>query len=163
MSFLNPNDVPSSRLATLYCHVGGHRYGMLNAKDFEAKANVSLADVPILGKTIKGKKPNGLEIKIKMTLYKCSDMFDKLVEEYKNTGVLPTFIAEVASADPATSIGMSTKNYYECIIDGDVLLSAFDADGDFIEQEIECYAMDYSSPNKYNEPEYMSNVEQKKV
>lgn len=26
----------------------------LNAKDFEAKANVSLADVPILGKTIKG-------------------------------------------------------------------------------------------------------------
>ena len=56
------------------------------------------------------------------------------------------------------------KNYYECIIDGDVLLSSFDADGDFIEQDIECYAMDYASSakNKYKTPDYMTNVEQKK-
>ena len=66
--FMNTNDAPSSKLATLYCTVGGRRYAMLNAKNFEAKANVSLADVPILGKTIKGKKPSGLEIKIKMTI-----------------------------------------------------------------------------------------------
>ena len=71
--FMNTNDAPSSKLATLYCTVGGRRYAMLNAKNFEAKANVSLADVPILGKTIKGKKPSGLEIKIKMTLYKCTE------------------------------------------------------------------------------------------
>ena len=46
--FMNTNDAPSSKLATLYCTVGGRRYAMLNAKNFEAKANVSLADVPIL-------------------------------------------------------------------------------------------------------------------
>ena len=80
--FMNTNDAPSSKLATLYCTVGGRRYAMLNAKNFEAKANVSLADVPILGKTIKGKKPSGLEIKIKMTLYKCTEAFDRLVEMF---------------------------------------------------------------------------------
>ena len=38
------------------------------------------------------------------------------------------------------------------------------ADGDFIEQDIECYAMDYASSakNKYKTPDYMTNVEQKK-
>ena len=42
--------------------------------------------------------------------------------------------------------------------------SSFDADGDFIEQDIECYAMDYASSakNKYKTPDYMTNVEQKK-
>ena len=38
MNFMNQNDAPSSKLATLYCTVGGRRYAMLNAKDFEAKA-----------------------------------------------------------------------------------------------------------------------------
>lgn len=118
--FMNTNDAPSSKLATLYCTVGGRRYAMLNAKNFEAKANVSLADVPILGKTIKGKKPSGLEIKIKMTLYKCTEAFDRLVEEYKNTGMLPTFEAEVESNDPATSMGASGKTYHQCMIEGDV-------------------------------------------
>ena len=113
--FMNTNDAPSSKLATLYCTVGGRRYAMLNAKNFEAKANVSLADVPILGKTIKGKKPSGLEIKIKMTLYKCTEAFDRLVEEYKNTGMLPTFEAEVESNDPATSMGASGKTYHQCM------------------------------------------------
>ena len=122
---------------------------------FEAKANVSLADVPILGKTIKGKKPSGLEIKIKMTLYKCTEAFDRLVEEYKNTGMLPTFEAEVESNDPATSMGASGKTYHQCMIEGDVLLSSFDADGDFIEQDIEAYAMDYSKDSEYKEPAYM--------
>ena len=134
--FMNTNDAPSSKLATLYCTVGGRRYAMLNAKNFEAKANVSLADV-------------------KMTLYKCTEAFDRLVEEYKNTGMLPTFEAEVESNDPATSMGASGKTYHQCMIEGDVLLSSFDADGDFIEQDIEAYAMDYSKDSEYKEPAYM--------
>ena len=152
---LNPKDVPSSKLATLFVTIGNRRYTMLNAKNFEATASVSNADVPRLGCMIMGKKTNGLEIKLSFTVYKCSEMFDDLVETYKNTGVLPTFEAQVTSEDGQTSIGRSTKIYKDCIIDGDVLLSMFDADGEFVEQDIEAYAMDYSSAEKYTEPEYM--------
>ena len=152
---LNPKDVPSSKLATLFVTIGNRRYTMLNAKNFEAVASVSNADVPRLGCMIMGKKTNGLEIKLSFTVYKCSETFDDLVETYKNTGVLPTFEAQVTSEDGQTSIGRSTKIYKDCIIDGDVLLSMFDADGEFVEQDIEAYAMDYSSAEKYTEPEYM--------
>lgn len=155
MAFLNPSDVPSSKLATFYVTIGDRRYSMLNAKNFEAKATVSNANVPRLGCMITGKKPNGLEIKLTFTVYKCSEMFDNIIEQYKKTGVLPTFEAQVTSEDGATTIGKSAKVYKDCVIDGDVLLSMFDADGEFVEQTIEAYAMDYATSEKYTEPDYM--------
>lgn len=153
--FFNAQDAPRTNEAEIFCTVGARRYTMLNAKNCEAKANISLSDVKRLGTPITGKKPNGLEVKLKMVVYKCSEMFDDLVTTYKDTGNLPTFEVQVTSNDPSTSMGRSTKTYYDCIIEGDVLLSLADADGDFIEQTIEAYAMDYSSDEKYKEPSYM--------
>lgn len=153
--YLNPQDVPSAKLAELFCTIDGRRYSMLNAKSFEATASIENADVPRLGSMITGKKPTGMEVKISMTVYKCSPMFDKVVENFKNTGVMPTFECQVTSSDDATSIGKDTKIYTDCVIDGDVLLSMFDAEGEFIEQEIEAYAMDYKTKDRYKEPDYM--------
>ena len=153
--YLNPQDVPSTKLAEIFATIKGKRLSLLNGKDFEANARVETADVPILGKIVKGKKATGMEISLKMTIYKCSEAFDELIEEFKNTGALPTFDIQTTNHDPATSIGRSTKIYNDCVIDGDVLLSMFDADGEFIEQEIECFAMDYSRPEKYTAPAYM--------
>lgn len=82
-------------------------------------------------------------------------MFDNLIETYKNTGVLPRFECQVTQEDKASNIGRSTKVYKDCIIDGDILLSMFDADGEFIEQDVEAFAMDFESPEKYTEPDYM--------
>lgn len=154
-TFLNPQDVPSAKMAELFCTIGDRRYSMLNAKNFEAVASVSLGDVPRLGSPITGKKATGLEVKVTMTVYKCSPMFDDLIETYKNTGVLPTFECQETSSDTATSIGKDTKIYKDCVIDGDVLLSMFDAEGEFIEQEITAFAMDYDTKDKYTEPDYM--------
>ena len=153
--WFNPQDAASAKLAEFYCTINGRRYSMLNAKNFEAKASVSTADVPRLGATITGKKANGLEVKLSFTVYKCSPMFDDMIETFKDTGVLPTFECQVTSEDLATKIGRDTKIYTNCVIDGDVLLSMFDADGEFIEQEIEAYAMDFTSKDKYKEPDYM--------
>lgn len=155
MAYLNPQDVPSAKLAELFCTIGDRRYSMLNAKNFEAIASVSNADVPRLGAMITGKKPNGLEVKLSFTVYKCSPMFDEIIQNYKDTGVLPTFDCQVTSEDGATTIGRDTKIYYDCVLDGDVLLSMFDAEGEFIEQEIEAFAMDYTSVEAYSEPSYM--------
>ena len=128
---------------------------MLNAKNFEAKASISLADVKTLVNIITQKKPSGLEIKLSFTVYKCSEMFDNLITKYKNTGKLPRFECQVTQEDKSSNIGRSTKIYKDCIIDGDVLLSMFDADGEFIEQEIEAFAMDFETAEKYKTPKYM--------
>lgn len=154
-TYFKADDAQSARQAEFFCTIGNRRYSMLNAKNLEATASVSLADVKTLGKLITQKKPNGLEVKLSFTVYKCSEMFDNLIEEYKNTGVLPRFECQVTQEDKASNIGRSTKIYKDCIIDGDILLSMFDADGEFIEQDIEAFAMDFESPEKYTEPDYM--------
>lgn len=149
------NDAPSAKLATAFVTIGDRRYSMLMAKDFEASMNVETKEVPTLGRTIKGVKPVGATIKFKMTVYHCTEIFDEVVEKYKNTGLMPTFDIQVTSEDPASSIGRSTKIFTDCILDGDVLLSMFDADGEFVEQSIEGYAQDFSRPEKYTNPTYM--------
>lgn len=153
--YMPANDAPSAKLATCFVTIGDKRYSMLMAKDFEANMNVETKEVPTLGRTIKGVKPVGGTIKWKMTVYHCTEIFDEVVETYKNTGLMPNIDIQVSSEDPATSIGRSTKVYTGCIIDGDVLLSMFDADGEFIEQSIEGYAQDFSRPEKYTNPTYM--------
>lgn len=151
----DPQDASVAKFATFYCTIGDRRYEMLNAKNFEAKANVETADVLRLGSVIKGKKAVGLEVKLSFTVYKVSEMFDELIEQFKNNGYMPEFECQVTNEDPATNIGRSTKTYHNCVIDGEVLLSMFDADGDFIEQDIEAYALDFERPEKYTEPLYM--------
>ena len=154
-TYFKADDAQSARQAEFFCTIDNRRYSMMNAKNFEAKASVSLADVKTLGTLITQKKPNGLEVKLSFTVYKCSPMFDNLIETYKNTGVLPRFECQVTQEDKASKIGRDTKVYKDCIIDGEILLSMFDADGEFIEQDIEAYAMDFESPEKYTEPSYM--------
>ncbi len=153
--WFNADDAQSAREAEFFCTVGDRRYTMLNAKNFEAKANISLADVKTLGTLITQKKPKGLEVKLSFTVYKCSPMFDDLVKTYKDTGKLPRFECQVTQEDGASNCGRDTKIYKDCIISGDVLLSMFDADGEFIEQDIEAFAMDFESPEEYTEPSYM--------
>lgn len=154
-TFFDPQDAPSARQATCFVTIGDRRYTMMNAKNFEAKAAVATAEVPRLGSLINGRKATGMELSFKMTVYKCSDMFDEVIEEYKRTGILPTFDIQVASSDGATCIGTSRKIYRGCVISGDVLLSMFDVKGEFIEQTIEGYAMDFDTESKYQNPGYM--------
>lgn len=154
-NYMPANDAPSAKLATAFVTIGTNRYAMLMAKEFEANFSVETAEVPTLGRIVKGVKPVGATIKWSMTVYKCTEIFDEVVESYKNTGLMPTIDIQVTSEDPATSIGRSTKVYTDCIIDGDVLLSMFDADGEFIEQSIEGYAQDFERPEKYTNPSYM--------
>lgn len=108
-AYMPANDAPSAKLATCFVTKGDNRYAMLMAKDFEAKANLESVKVPALGRTVNGYKSGTMDIKFSMTIYHCTEIFDEIIEEFKNTGVMPTFDIQVTNEDPATSVGKSTK------------------------------------------------------
>lgn len=153
--YFDTQDAPGTKFGTAYVTIDNKRYSFFNAKNCKVNANIQTKEVPVLGRVVKGRKALGMEIKITMTVYKCSEHFDDIVMQFKKTGVMPTFDLQVTSEDPATSMGRSSKIYKKCVIDGDVLLSMMDSDGDFIEQEITAYANDYTSAAKYTAPSYM--------
>lgn len=152
---MNTNDAPVAKFAEVFVTLNDRRYAMLMCKEFEGKANISNQDVPRMGSVIMGKKPTTVEISFTMTIYKCTEIFDSVLDEFIKTGVMPTLTIQTSNEDPATSVGRSTKVYNDCVLDGDVLLSLAGSEDDFIEQEISGYAGGYTRPEKFSNPSYM--------
>lgn len=152
---MNTNDAPVAKFAEVFVTLNDRRYAMLMCKEFEGKANISNQDVPRMGSVIMGKKPTTVEISFTMTIYKCTEIFDSVLDEFIKTGVMPTLTIQTSNEDPATSVGRSTKVYNDCVLDGDVLLSLAGSEDDFIEQEINGYAGGYTRPEKFSNPSYM--------
>lgn len=144
--------VPSANQAEIFVTLNGNRHSMAMARSFEAKLSIKTEPVPMLGRMIDGRKAQKAEGKFKMTIYKCTPIFDEICETFKNTGVLPYFDIQVTNEDFTTTIGRDTKIYKDCLIDGEVLLNMVSDEGDFIEQEIEGYYSDYEAVEKYTKP-----------
>lgn len=150
------DDAIAANFAEVFFTVNNRRYNMLSCKNFEGTVNIETKEVLRLGTLVKGHKPGLVTISFKMTIYKCTEILDDIIEQYIKTGVMPRFQIQTSNEDPAAaSVGRSTKVYNDCILDGDVLASLANAEGNFIEQEISGYAESYTRPEKFTNPSYM--------
>lgn len=152
---MNTKDAPVAKYAEVFVTVEDKRYKMLMCKDFKAETEISTQDVPRMGSTIVGKKATSATISFTMTIYKCTEIFDDIVDKFISTGVMPTFDIQVSNEDPSTSIGRTSKVYNDCTLDGNVLMSLAGSEDDFIEQEISGFAGGYTRPEKVTNPSYM--------
>ena len=152
---MNTQDAVSANHAECFVTLKGKRYSMLMAKEFEGKASLTTKEVYRLGNPVVGHKPQTVALAFSMTIYKCTEIFDEVIDEFIKTGVMPTFDIQTSNDDPATSVGRSTKIYNGCVLDGDVLLSMFNAEGEFVEQTIEGYCDSVTRPEKHKNPSYM--------
>lgn len=152
---MNTQDAVSANFAECFVTLKGTRYSMLMAKEFEGKASLNTKEIYRLGNPVVGHKPQTVALAFSMTIYKCTEIFDEVIEEFIKTGVMPTFDIQTSNDDPATSVGRSTKIYNGCVLDGDVLLSMFNAEGEFVEQTIEGYCDGITRAEKYTNPAYM--------
>ena len=152
---MNTQDAVSANFAECFVTLNGKRYSMLMAKEFEGKATPNTKEVYRLGNVVVGHKVQTVVLAFSMTVYKCTEIFDDVMDEFIQTGVMPTFDIQVSNEDPASSVGRSTKIYNGCVLDGDLLLSMFNAEGEFIEQTIEGFCDSVTRPEKYTNPSYM--------
>lgn len=154
-AMMNAGDAISAHRAECFVTLNGIRHSMLMARNFKGEARINTREVPRLGNIVIGHKADTLVLAFSMTIYKCTEIFDDVIEEFIRTGVMPTFTIQTSNDDQASSVGRSTKIYNGCVLDGDVLLSMFDDEGDFVEQDIEGFCDSFSRPEKYINPTYM--------
>jgi hypothetical protein len=147
---MQAKDVINARLASAYITVNGERYLLFQAKKLEAKYEKTKSEVDILGRVSKGHKATGGNGTGSMTIYYNTSRFTKMLKDYKDTGEDIYFDMQVTSSDPTSDAGEQTVILKDCNLDSAVI-AAFDASGDWLEQDVDFTFEDWELPTEYTD------------
>lgn len=153
-NYMNAKDAVSGSLAKCFVTIDGNRYEFLQLKNFESNFNINIAEVPILGKIMKGHKATGGTGEWSGTAYYNQSIMRDLMVRYKTTGVFPYFDIQVTNEDPSTDLGRQTIILKDCLFEGGIL-AKFDADAEFLDEEIKGTFDDFEMPEKFKTIERM--------
>lgn len=147
---MHAKDAVSAKLAKCYVTTpDGKRYNMMNLINFEAKYEMKTAEVPLLGRPSAGNKITGYTGTFSGTLHFNSSIFRDMFFKFQNTGEATYFEIQVENSDPTTSVGTQTTIYRDCLITSGII-SKFDADGEYLDEEIEGTFETADNPQKFN-------------
>lgn len=146
---LKAGDTVSAKLAECYVTIGDNRYNFMQAINLEAKIEKIKTEVPILGQTGKGNKSIGWKGTGSATFHYNTSIFRELLLEFKDTGKDIYFEIQVTNDDASSSVGRQTVVLIGCNIDGGIL-TKFDADSEYLEEEIDFTFEDFKIPEKFS-------------
>ena len=148
-SIMAAKDTISAKLAECYVTIGGNRYNFMQAINLEAKFEKTKTEVPILGKTGKGNKSTGWKGTGSATFHYNTSIFREMMYNFKNTGEDVYFEIQITNDDPTSSVGSQTVSLIDCNIDGGIL-AKFDADGEYLDEDMDFTFEDFEMPQKFN-------------
>lgn len=146
---MNAKDAISASLAECFVTINGRRYNFMQAINLEANFEKEKAEVPILGKTGKGNKTTGWKGTGSATFHYNTSVFRELMLKYKNTGEDVYFDIQVTNEDATSSVGRQTVILKDCNMDGGIL-TKFDADAEYLDEEMDFTFEDFEIPEKFN-------------
>ena len=144
------SDAISAKLAECFITIKGRRYNFGNIIDFEAPIEKNKVEVPILGKLMTSHKTVGMSGTFTGTMHYNQSIFRQLLIDYKNTGVDTYFEIQITNEDPQNELGRQTLVFKQCNLDGG-MLTKFDADGQYLEEDIDGTYEDFTMPEKFKE------------
>ncbi len=149
-AIMKGSDAISAKLAECFITIKGRRYNFGNIIDFEAPIEKNKVEVPILGKLMTSHKTVGMSGTFTGTMHYNQSIFRQLLIDYKNTGVDTYFEIQITNEDPQTELGRQTLVLKQCNLDGG-MLTKFDADGEYLEEDIDGTFEDFTMPEKFKE------------
>lgn len=135
-------------LAECFFTIDGNRYLFMQLVNFEAKWNINIAEIPILGKVGKGHKPAGGSGEWSGTAHYNQSIMRELALRYKNTGEITYFDIQVTNEDPSASIGRQTVVLRDCLSESNIL-AKFDVDADYLDEELSGTFEDWDMPERF--------------
>lgn len=150
MAAMHARDAISASLAECYAIIGSRRYNFMQAINLEANFEKQKTEVPILGKTGKGHKSTGWVGSGNATFHYNTSIFREMMYHYKETGEDMYFDIQITNHDPTSSVGQQTVILKDCNIDGGIL-AKFDADAEYLDEDMDFTFEDWEMPQKFNE------------
>ena len=146
---MNAKDTISASLAECFVTIEGNRYNFMQAINLEATFEKNKSEVPILGKTGKGNKATGWTGSGSATFHYNTSVFRELAYRYKQTGEDVYFDIQVTNFDPTSAVGRQTVILKDCNLDGG-LLAKFDADAEYLDEDMDFTFEDFEIPEKFS-------------
>lgn len=147
-NIMNAKDTVSASLAECYVTIDENRYNFMQAINLEAKIEKTKTEVPILGKTGKGNKSTGWKGTGNATFHYNTSIFRNLLKQYKEYGEDIYFDIQITNEDPTSAVGRQTVILKDCNMDGGIL-AKFDADGEYLDEEIDFTFEDFEMPETF--------------
>lgn len=148
-------DVISAKLATAYLKVGTKRYLLFQAKKLEATVDKDKKELGILGHMLKGNKAISAKGSGTLEIYKNTNLFDEMIQQFVDTGVDTYFDLQVINEDPTSSAGRRSITLTDCNIDS-ATVANFDVDGDWLSDSIKFTFEGMRIAKKFNELDGMN-------
>lgn len=145
---MNEGGVVSAQRAECYITIEDKRYNFMQLISFEATVEKTKSAVPILGKTGKVHKATGWEGSFSGTAHYNQSIFRDLLRRYKETGEDIYFDIQVTNEDPTSLVGRQTVILKGCNLNGGTL-TKFDADGEYLDEDIEGDFSDFEIPEQF--------------
>lgn len=142
-------DGVAASLAECFITIKGNRYNFMQMIDFESRFEKTKTQLPILGKTGKGNMATGWNGVFTGTAHYNQSIMRELMLEYKDTGEDIYFEIQVSNEDPTSSVGRQTVIHTGCNLDSGTL-AKFDADGDYLTEDVNGTFDDFLMPQKFN-------------
>ena len=146
---MKAKDAMSAKLAECFATIGNNRYNFMQAINFEASFEKTKSEVPILGKTGTGNKSTGWKGTGSATFHYNTSIFREMMLKFKETGEDIYFEIQVTNEDPTSSAGRQTVVFVDCNIDGGIL-AKFDADGEYLDEDMDFTFEDFKMPETFN-------------
>lgn len=146
---MRAQDSISGSQAECYVTIEGKRYNFMQAISLEASIEKQKSEIPILGKTGKGNKSTGWSGTGTATFHYNTSIFREVLEKFKRTGEDIYFDIQVTNDDPISSVGRQTVILKDCNLDGG-LLTKFDADAEYLDEDLDFTFEDFEIPEKYS-------------
>lgn len=145
---MNGKDAVFAALAECYATIDGKRYNLMQAINLEATMEKNKTEVPILGKTGKGNKASGWKGTGSATFHFNTSIFRKAMKAYKDSGTDFYFDIQITNEDKTSAVGRQTIILKDCNLDS-VLLAKFDADGEYLDEEMDFTFEDWEMPEEF--------------
>lgn len=145
---MKARDTIAAKLAECFITINSHRYNFMNMIDMELKLEKTKVKVPRLGTVMVGHKSCGMEGTFSGKAHYNQPVLRQALIEYKNSGEDVYFEMQITNDDPTSDAGRQTIIAYDCNTDGGVL-AKFDADGEYLDEEIEGTFEDMSMPESF--------------
>lgn len=147
---MKAKDTITAKLAECYITIGTNRYNFMQMIDMEVTIEKQKTTVPRLGAIMVGHKASGMEGTFSGTAHFNQSVLRQMMLDYKTSGEDTYFEMQITNEDQTTSVGKQTIILYDCNMDGGVL-AKFDADGDYLDEEVEGTFEDFAMPESFTE------------